>query len=152
MGHKSMLLLAMVSFLFCPVFVISSQESSGGDPIFLDTEESSWQPVEDIPGGKWKPIRTDPENGAVTALVQFDAGVVEKAHHHSKGHMIYVVSGAKVVENLTAEKDYTLSEGMYLYTPAGDVHRIRYLTRCTFLFVTDGPFDILWDEEASTDP
>jgi len=51
------------------------------------------------------------------------------------------------VENLTQGKSFILSNGMYLYTPAPDVHRVTYLSRCTFLFVSDGPFDIFWDSE-----
>ena len=35
--------------------------------------------------------------------------------------------------------------GMYLYTPSPDIHRVTYVSRCTFVFVSDGPFDIFWD-------
>lgn len=138
-------LLFVVLLLISPAANFSAEEQNK-EPVFADLEEIPWQPVEGVEGAKWKVIRKDAETGAITALVQFPAGAVENLHHHTRGHMIYVVNGAKVVENLTAKKEYTLSEGMYLYTPAQNVHRIRYLTRCTFLFVTDGPFDMIWDK------
>ncbi|MCI0415302.1 DUF4437 domain-containing protein [bacterium] len=126
---------------------VQGEETKERAVVFMDSEAIPWQPVEGVAGAKWKPLRTDPVNGTVTALVQFPANATEDPHHHTHGHMIYIVDGAKTVENLTAGKEFTLSEGMYLYTPAGDVHQIRYLTRCTFLFVTDGPFDMIWDKK-----
>ena len=48
---------------------------------------------------------------------------------------------------LGSGKRFILSNGMYLYTPAPAVHQITYLSRCTFLFVSEGPFDIFWDSE-----
>ena len=139
----------VIVFLFClvPFGLAAEEQAPVPEFVFADTEEIAWKPVEGVQGAKWKLLRTDPKTGAITALVQFPAGSLENPHHHTHGHMIYIVDGAKVVENLTANKEFTLSEGMYLYTPAGNVHRIRYLTRCTFLFVTDGPFDMIWDQQ-----
>lgn len=136
----------LIAFLLISPGVIFSTEEQKKEAVFADPEEIPWKPVEGVEGAKWKVIRNDGETGAITALVQFPAGAVENPHHHTRGHMIYIINGAKVVENLTAKKEYTLSEGMYLYTPAQNVHRIRYLTRCTFLFVTDGEFDMIWDK------
>lgn len=138
--------LLCVGILIAPPDSIIAEESTQRAVVFVDKEELQWQPVEGVAGAKWKLLRTDPKTGAITAVVQFPAGTIEQPHHHTNGHMIYILDGAKVVENLTATKEFTLSEGMYLYTPAGDVHRMRYLTRCTFLFVTDGPFDMVWDK------
>ena len=115
--------------------------------LFVDPTALPWQPVEGVPGAEWKPLRTDPTTGAVTALVKFPAGHVERAHHHTHGHTVVVVSGAKEVENITRGQTFRMAEGDLLYTPAGDVHTVRYLTGCTFLFITDGPFDLFWDEE-----
>jgi len=123
--------LYVVLFIISPLSIVSAEEQKK-DPVFVDPEEIPWQPVEGVEGAKWKVLRKDGETGAITALVQFPAGAVENPHHHTRGHMIYIINGAKVVENMTAKKEYTLSEGMYLYTPAQNVHRIRYLTRCTF--------------------
>ncbi|MGH2603762.1 MAG: hypothetical protein ACRDJ9_30805, partial [Dehalococcoidia bacterium] len=46
-----------------------------------------------------------------------------------------------VVENDAS--DLYSPMGLYLYTPSPDVHRVTYLSRCTF--ISDGPFDIFWD-------
>lgn len=116
-------------------------------PTFLDTETSAWTEVPGVAGAEWKLFQTDPRTGGVQALVKFPAGAVEPPHHHTHGHWIYVQDGAKTVENLTRGKRFVLSHGMYLYTPAPDVHRVTYLSRCTFLFVSDGPFDIFWHSE-----
>ncbi len=137
-------------FWFVPLIRAGDEPSSMPEVVFADTEEIPWMPVEGVEGARWKLLRTDPKTKGITALVQFPAGSVENPHHHTFGHWIYIINGAKVVENLTAKKEFTLSEGMMLYTPAGNVHRIRYLSRCTFLFVTDGPFDMIWEVPATT--
>ncbi|CAL1241389.1 cupin domain-containing protein [Candidatus Methylocalor cossyra] len=116
-------------------------------PIFLDTHTAPWAGVPGVAGAEWQVFQTDPRTQGVQALVKFPAGAVEPPHHHTHGHWIYVQEGAKVVENLTRGTRFVLSNGMYLYTPAPDVHRVTYLSRCTFLFVTDGPFDVFWDSE-----
>ena len=140
------ILLVLICSSVALTFVLSDEQKVR-EVVFMDSEEIPWQPVEGVAGAKWKLLRTDPGTGAITAIVQFPAAAVEEAHHHTHGHMIYILDGAKTVENITAGKEFTLSTGMYLYTPAGNVHRIRYLTRCTFLFVTDGPFDMIWDKK-----
>lgn len=134
---------------FCTVALTfaSGEEQKAREIIFADNEEIPWQPVEGVEGAKWKLLRTDPVTGGITAIVQFPASSSEDPHHHTHGHMIYILDGAKIVENITAGKKYTMSTGMYLYTPAGNVHKIQYLTRCTFLFVTDGPFDMIWEKK-----
>ena len=115
--------------------------------IFVDTQQTPWEGVPGVDGANWKVLQNDPRTGGVQALVQFPEGAIEPPHHHTHGHWIYVQDGAKVVENLTRGTRYVLSNGMYLYTPAPDVHRVTYLSRCSFLFVSDGPFDIFWDSE-----
>jgi quercetin dioxygenase-like cupin family protein len=143
------LLLALLSIIFCiaGLTLVISQEQKAREVVFADPEEIPWKPVEGVAGAKWKLIRTDPITDAITAIVQFPAGSIEDPHHHTHGHMIYILDGAKVVENITAQKEFTLSTGMYLYTPAQNIHKIKYLTRCTFLFVTDGPFDMIWEKK-----
>ncbi|MCS6913457.1 MAG: cupin domain-containing protein [Myxococcales bacterium] len=115
------------------------------EAIFVDTQTRAWEGVPGVNGAHWKVFQVDPRTGGVQALVRFPAGAVEPPHHHTHGHWIYVEDGAKLVENLSRGTRYLLSGGMYLYTPAPDVHRVTYLSRCTFLFVSDGPFDLFWD-------
>src|SRR5262245_1827403 len=143
-------MMRQILFLFVCLIVaglVRSDEPGAREVVFKDPEEISWQPVEVVAGAKWKLLRTDQVSGAITAIVQFPAGASEEPHHHTHGHMIYILDGAKTVENKTTGKEFTLSNGMYLYTPAGNVHAIHYLTRCTFLFFTDGPFDMIWDKK-----
>ena len=119
--------------------------TSHSDTIFIDTQNQKWQAVPGVVGAEWKVLQNDPRTGGVQALVKFPAGSIEPPHHHTHRHWIYVLDGTKKVENLTRGTEYLLSTGKYLYTPSPDVHRVTYLTRCTFLFVSDGPFDIFWD-------
>ena len=147
-------LLVMALSVLIPGWATSGEEPTAPAPapaeakrLFVDPTTEPWQPVEGVPGAEWKPLRSDAKTGAVTALVRFPAGHVEPAHHHTHGHTVIVVSGAKEVENVTRGESYRMAEGDLLYTPATEVHRVRYLTRCTFLFITDGPFDLFWDEE-----
>lgn len=120
-------------------------EGSGAEVTFLDTQLMPWAGVPGVKGADWKVLRDDPLTGGVQAVVKFPAGAIEHPHHHTHGHWIFLQDGAKEVENLTKGTRYVLSAGMYLYTPAPDVHKVTYLSRCTFLFVSDGPFDIFWD-------
>ncbi len=115
------------------------------DAIFVDTKMQEWQGVPGVDGAEWKVWQEDPRTGGIQALVKFPPGAIEPSHHHTHGHWIYVQDGAKKVENLTRGTEYLLSNGMYLYTPSPDIHRVTYLSRCTFVFVSDGPFDIFWD-------
>jgi quercetin dioxygenase-like cupin family protein len=118
------------------------------EAVFVDTQTTDWAEVPGVAGAEWKVLQEDPHTGGIRALVKFPAGAIEPPHHHTHGHWIYVQDGAKLVENLSRGTRYLLSQGMYLYTPAPDIHRVTYLSRCTFLFVSDGPFDMFWDSEA----
>eukprot|EP00897_Mesotaenium_endlicherianum_P007825 jgi/Mesen1/7070/ME000369S06394 len=99
--------------------------------------------VEAMPGGSWKVLREDP----TVAIVRFREGSIEPAHHHTFGHDVHVTSGKKRVYNTTAGGTYDLEAGDYLYTPAGDVHRVVYLADTEFFLRWDGKGDILLDED-----
>lgn len=71
---------------------------------------------------------------------------MEPAHHHTHGHDVFVISGEKTVENLTRGESFELQPGSYLYTAAGERHRVRYHTDVEFLICCDGRFDVTWDE------
>lgn len=129
-----------------PLVLLLAACRAASPAVYVDPDEMTWEPVEGVEGAEWKPLRADPATGAVTALVRFPAGHVEPAHHHTLGHTVVVTAGEKEVENLTAGSTWRMGPGDLLYTPARDVHRVRYLSDCTFLFVTDGPFDVFWDE------
>ncbi|MED6151652.1 hypothetical protein PIB30_084503 [Stylosanthes scabra] len=103
-------------------------------------------PIDIIPGGSMKILRESP----TSAFVRFKAGSVEPAHHHTFGHDLVVIEGKKSVWNLTKEERYDLTVGDYLFTPAGDVHRVKYHEDTEFFIKWDGHWDMFFDEDLET--
>lgn len=103
-------------------------------------------PVEIMPGGMMKIVRESP----TSAVVRFKAGSVEPAHHHTFGHDLVVMKGSKRVWNLSKNENYDLGVGDYLFTPAGDVHRVKYFEDTEFFIKWDGHWDIFLDEDIET--
>ncbi|CAK9235864.1 unnamed protein product [Sphagnum troendelagicum] len=99
-----------------------------------------------MPGGSWRVVREDP----TSAVVKFKAGSLEPAHHHTFGHDLIVTSGTKTVWNLSTNEKFDLGPGDFLYTPAGDVHRVQYHEDTEFFIRWDGHWDILLDEDLDT--
>lgn len=58
-----------------------------------------------------------------------------------------VIKGKKTVWNLSKKERYDLSDGDYLFTPAGDIHRVKYFEDTEFFLKWDGPWDIVLDED-----
>ncbi|KAJ1283977.1 hypothetical protein BS78_03G169100 [Paspalum vaginatum] len=104
-----------------------------------------FQPVGIMPGGKMRIVRESP----TSVYVWFKAGSVEPAHHHTFGHDLVVIKGKKKVWNLTKES-YDLVDGDFLFTPAGDVHRVKYFEDTEFFIRWDGHWDIFLDEDLDT--
>ncbi|CAH9088634.1 unnamed protein product [Cuscuta europaea] len=102
-----------------------------------------FSPVEIIPGGSMMIVRETP----TSAFVKFKAGSVEPAHHHTFGHDLVVLSGSKSVWNLSKGEKYDLGAGDYLFTPAGDVHRVKYFEDTEFFIKWEGQWDIFLDED-----
>ncbi|XP_018845848.2 DNA damage-repair/toleration protein DRT102-like [Juglans regia] len=100
-------------------------------------------PIDLIPGGSMKILRESP----TSAIVRFKAGSVEPAHHHTFGHDLVVLEGKKSVWNLTKKEKYDLVVGDYLFTPAGDVHRVKYYEDTEFFIKWDGKWDMFFDED-----
>ncbi|XP_051152653.1 DNA damage-repair/toleration protein DRT102 [Andrographis paniculata] len=105
--------------------------------------ESEFTPVEIMPGGSMKILRQTP----TSAIVRFKRGSVEPAHHHTFGHDLVVIQGSKCVWNLTKKERYRLEIGDYLFTPAGDVHRVKYYEDTEFFIKWDGHWDLFLDED-----
>ncbi|XP_057439462.1 DNA damage-repair/toleration protein DRT102 [Lotus japonicus] len=103
-------------------------------------------PIDMIPGGSMKILRESP----TSAFVRFKAGSVEPAHHHTFGHDLVVMEGRKSVWNLTKEERHDLTVGDYLFTPAGDVHRVKYYEDTEFFIKWDGHWDMFFDEDLQT--
>ncbi|CAD5168516.1 unnamed protein product [Musa acuminata subsp. malaccensis] len=102
-----------------------------------------FEPVGIMPGGEMKIVRESP----TSAIVKFKAGSVEPAHHHTFGHDLVVMKGKKKVWNLTKKESYDLEDGDFLFTPAWDVHRVKYFTDTEFFIRWDGDWDIFLDED-----
>ncbi|KAK8452898.1 hypothetical protein SEVIR_5G193100v4 [Setaria viridis] len=105
-----------------------------------------FEPVGIMPGGEMRIVRESP----TSAYVRFKAGSVEPAHHHTFGHDLVVVKGKKKVWNLTKKESYDLVDGDFLFTPAGDVHRVKYFEDTEFFIRWDGHWDIFLDEDLDT--
>ncbi|KAF4348738.1 hypothetical protein CsatB_028807 [Cannabis sativa] len=103
-------------------------------------------PIDMIPGGSMKILRETP----TSAIVRFKAGSVEPAHHHTFGHDLVVTEGKKTVWNLTKKERFDLTIGDYLFTPAGDVHRVQYHEETEFFIKWDGHWDMFFDEDLET--
>ncbi|XP_019161545.1 PREDICTED: DNA-damage-repair/toleration protein DRT102 [Ipomoea nil] len=99
--------------------------------------------VEIMPGGSMSIVRETP----TSAFVKFKGGSVEPAHHHTFGHDVVVLQGSKTVWNLSKGEKYDLGVGDYLFTPAGDVHRVKYLEDTEFFIKWEGQWDIFLDED-----
>ncbi|XP_028784499.1 DNA damage-repair/toleration protein DRT102-like [Neltuma alba] len=103
-------------------------------------------PIDMIPGGSMKILRETP----TSAFVKFKAGSVEPAHHHTFGHDLVVIEGKKSVWNLSKKERYDLTVGDYLFTPPGDVHRVKYYEDTEFFIKWDGHWDMFFDEDLDT--
>ncbi|CAL5379658.1 unnamed protein product [Camellia sinensis] len=110
------------------------------------TKTREFTPIEVMPGGSMKILRETP----TSAIVRFKAGSVEPAHHHTFGHDLVVLKGSKRVWNLSKKENYDLGVGDFLFTPAGDVHRVKYFEDTEFFIKWDGHWDLLLDEDIDT--
>ncbi|KAI3993052.1 hypothetical protein MKX01_009795 [Papaver californicum] len=99
--------------------------------------------IDKMPGGMMKMVRESP----TSAIVTFKRGSIEPAHHHTFGHDVVVTKGSKRVWNLSKKEKCSLGVGDYLFTPAGDVHRVEYLEDTEFFIKWDGHWDIMVDED-----
>ncbi|KAL0322581.1 UNVERIFIED_CONTAM: DNA damage-repair/toleration protein [Sesamum angustifolium] len=108
-------------------------------------EDKEFTPVDIMPGGSMKILRETP----TSAILRFKAGSVEPAHHHTFGHDLVVTKGSKCVWNLTKREKYDLGVGDYLFTPAGDVHRVKYYEDTEFFIKWDGHWDLFLDEDVA---
>ncbi|XP_047948117.1 DNA damage-repair/toleration protein DRT102-like [Salvia hispanica] len=106
-------------------------------------QEKDFTPVDVMPGGSMIILRETP----TSAIVRFKGGSVEPAHHHTFGHDLVVMKGKKCVWNLTKKEKYDLVDGDFLFTPAGDVHRVKYFEDTEFFIKWDGHWDLLLDED-----
>ncbi|MEJ2861467.1 cupin domain-containing protein [Actinomycetospora flava] len=107
----------------------------------VDTTTESWQgfPVEYINANlEHVPLVQDPETGMTVLKMVYRAGFTNPWHSHPCAHGVYVLEG---VLN-THQGDYPA--GSFVWFPEGGVmqHGATQDQDCTFLFITNKPFDI----------
>ncbi|KAF8039019.1 hypothetical protein BT93_B1537 [Corymbia citriodora subsp. variegata] len=124
----------------------SEPDDSASCAICCLAKRRELNPIDIIPGGSMKILRETP----TSAIVRFKAGSVEPAHHHTFGHDLVVLEGKKSVWNLTKKERHDLVVGDYLFTPAGDVHRVQYHEETEFFIKWDGHWDMFFDEDLET--
>lgn len=125
---------------------IPSEEESSNCSICCLVKSRELGPIDIIPGGSMKIVRETP----TSAFVRFKAGSVEPAHHHTFGHDLVVLEGKKTVWNLSKKERFDLAVGDFLFTPAGDVHRVQYHEETEFFIKWDGHWDMFFDEDLET--
>jgi quercetin dioxygenase-like cupin family protein len=107
----------------------------------VDTLAESWQdfPVPAINANlEHVPLVDDPDTGMMVVKMVYRAGFTNTWHTHPCGHGIYVLDG---VLN-THQGDY--GPGHFVWFPEGGTmqHGATADADCTFLFITNKPFDI----------
>jgi RpiB/LacA/LacB family sugar-phosphate isomerase len=122
----------------------SDSDSTTACALCCLAKNREFNPIDRTPGGSMKILRESP---TTSAIVRFKAGSVEPAHHHTFGHDRVVLEGKKSVWNITEEERYDLAVGDYLFTPAGDVHRVKYYEDTELFIKWYGKWDIFFDED-----
>lgn len=118
--------------------------SAAPEPVELvvtDTTTADWQdfPVPAIGAVlEHVPLIDDPETGMMMVKMVYRAGFVNPWHTHPCGHGIYVLSGSLKTHQ------GTYGPGSFVWFPEGGSmeHGATDDGDCTFLFVTNKPFDI----------
>lgn len=118
-------------------------ESSSACHLCSLVKSREFNAVDIMPGGSISIVRESP----TSAFVRFTAGSVEPAHHHTFGHDLVVLKGSKRVWNLSKGEKYDLGIGDYLFTPAGDVHRVKYFEDTECFIKWEGQWDLFLDED-----
>ena len=96
-------------------------------------------PWKDIGGGHLdKALVTEPRTGMVVNVSYYPKGFTVDWHKHSCAHGMYILEG-EMQTNLGIVK-----KGEFVWFPAGEEmkHGATALKDCTFLFITNAPFDI----------
>jgi quercetin dioxygenase-like cupin family protein len=111
------------------------------DLTVVDTNTAAWEdfPVPAINAVlEHVPLLDDPETGMMVVKMVYRAGFTNPWHHHPCGHGIYVLDGV-----LNTHQG-TYGPGNFVWFPEGGImeHGATADADCTFLFITNKPFDI----------
>lgn len=109
-------------------------------------EEMQWV---DLGGGHLdKAMVTEPKTGMVVNVSYYPKGYTMGWHKHSCAHGMYILEGA-MQTNLGIVK-----KGEFVWFPEDTEmdHGATMTEDCTFLFITNAPFDIEYLEKQTDDP
>jgi quercetin dioxygenase-like cupin family protein len=89
------------------------------------------------------PLIDDPDTGMQVMKIIYRAGWTNPWHFHSCAHGIYVLEGSLVTHQ------GTYGPGSFVWFPEGGImeHGATADADCTFLFITNKPFDIHYVEK-----
>lgn len=112
----------------------------------VDTNSAEWQlfSVEQINAEiPFIPLMDDPDTGMQIFKMTYDAGFTNPWHTHPCAHGVYVLEGTLT----THRGDYPA--GSFVWFPEGGTmhHGASADAPCTFLFITNKPFDIIFEED-----
>jgi len=107
----------------------------------IDTNTAPWEyfPIEYIKANlEHVPLVNDPDTGMMVLKMVYRAGFTNPWHSHPCAHGIYVLEGALN----THQGRYPA--GSFVWFPEGGImaHGATQDEDCTFLFITNKPFDI----------
>ena len=107
----------------------------------VDTNAATWElfPVAYIGANlEHVPLMNDPETGMMILKMVYRAGFTNPWHSHSCAHGVYVLDGTLC----THQGRYPA--GSFVWFPEGGImeHGATQEEDCTFLFITNKPFDI----------
>ncbi|KAK9161046.1 hypothetical protein Syun_007387 [Stephania yunnanensis] len=105
-----------------------------------------FKPIESMPGGSLKILRENPATG----IIKLSARAMEPTNHHTFGHEIVIMSGRIMLWNLSTKQEFELEIGVFLFTPAGNVHRVKDLADSEVFVRREGEKDIFMDEDLET--
>jgi quercetin dioxygenase-like cupin family protein len=79
-----------------------------------------------------QPLIDEKESGGFgAALVKFNAGASLKFHSHPVEQILYVLEGKGVIA--TESKEYTVTPGMAVFIPPGEIHLHRATEDSSFM-------------------
>jgi anti-sigma factor ChrR (cupin superfamily) len=107
----------------------------------VDTNTANWEgfPVDYIGASlEHIPLLDDPDTGMMVVKMVYRAGFTNPWHSHKCGHGFYVLEGTLQ----THQGSYP--PGSFVWFPEGGTmeHGATQDADCTFLFITNKPFDI----------
>jgi anti-sigma factor ChrR (cupin superfamily) len=116
------------------------------DVAAIDTGKAQWQkfPIPQIHAElDCLPLVDDPDTGMQVLKMVYRAGFTNPWHTHPCAHGIYVLEGTLS----THQGDY--GPGTFVWFPEGGRmhHGATTAGDCTFLFITNKPFDITYPEQ-----